>query len=76
MAIADVSAALGSIDHWIGGKAVQSDSGRSGIVWNPSTGQAKATLPLRMTGKRILRSQCPGRHLKAGVGPRFRGEPK
>jgi len=44
MAIADVSAALGSIDHWIGGKPVQSKSGRSGIVWNPATGQAQAKI--------------------------------
>ena len=42
MASADVMADLSTVNHWIGGKPVPSDSGRSGIVWNPATGQAQA----------------------------------
>ena len=33
---------LKTINHFIGGKAVASASGRSGIVWNPATGEAQA----------------------------------
>jgi malonate-semialdehyde dehydrogenase (acetylating)/methylmalonate-semialdehyde dehydrogenase len=42
MAIADVSAAIRTVNHWIGGKTVPSHSGRSGTVWNPATGEAQA----------------------------------
>ena len=31
-----------TVNHWIGGKLVASASGRSGIVWNPATGEAQA----------------------------------
>ncbi len=31
-----------TIQHWIGGKAVPGESGRSGIVWNPATGEQQA----------------------------------
>ncbi|HXJ40249.1 MAG TPA: CoA-acylating methylmalonate-semialdehyde dehydrogenase, partial [Bryobacteraceae bacterium] len=31
-----------TINHWSGGKSVPSTSGRSGIVWNPATGEAQA----------------------------------
>ena len=31
-----------TIAHWIGGKAVSLDSGRSGVVWNPATGVEQA----------------------------------
>ncbi|MBX9601651.1 MAG: CoA-acylating methylmalonate-semialdehyde dehydrogenase [Bryobacteraceae bacterium] len=30
------------ISHWIGGKPVESSSGRSGVVWNPATGEPRA----------------------------------
>ena len=45
MAIADVSTQVRTVSqptvkHWIGGKLVASDSGRSGTVWNPATGEA------------------------------------
>ena len=33
---------LKSVVHWIHGKSVPSVSGRSGIVWNPATGEASA----------------------------------
>src|SRR6266478_9040897 len=42
MAIADVSAPIRTVSHWIGGKLVASTSGRSGVVWNPATGQEQA----------------------------------
>ncbi len=32
------------ISHWIGGKTTASDSQRSGIVWNPATGEQQATV--------------------------------
>jgi malonate-semialdehyde dehydrogenase (acetylating)/methylmalonate-semialdehyde dehydrogenase len=40
MAVADV--ALAEVNHWIGGKSVASQSGRTGVVWNPATGQPQA----------------------------------
>src|SRR5580692_4029214 len=42
MAIADVSIGVRSVNHWIGGRLVASISGRSGVVWNPATGEAQA----------------------------------
>jgi malonate-semialdehyde dehydrogenase (acetylating)/methylmalonate-semialdehyde dehydrogenase len=42
MAIADISSQVRTVSHWIGGKLVASDSGRSGVVWNPATGEAQA----------------------------------
>ncbi|MBV9441239.1 MAG: CoA-acylating methylmalonate-semialdehyde dehydrogenase [Acidobacteriaceae bacterium] len=32
------------VSHWIGGKPVESQSGRSGTVWNPATGQPQASV--------------------------------
>ncbi|MBV9300831.1 MAG: CoA-acylating methylmalonate-semialdehyde dehydrogenase [Acidobacteriaceae bacterium] len=31
-----------NVTHWIGGKLVESNSARSGIVWNPATGEEQA----------------------------------
>ncbi len=42
MATADISLDLKSVNHWIGGALVPSESGRSGIVWNPATGEPQA----------------------------------
>lgn len=42
MAVADVSAKVRTVNHWIGGQLVASSSGRSGTVWNPATGEAQA----------------------------------
>ena len=42
MAIADVAAGIRTVDHWIGGKPTASTSGRSGVVWDPATGEAQA----------------------------------
>ena len=33
---------LKTITSWAGGKTVVSQSGRSGVVWNPATGEARA----------------------------------
>jgi len=35
---------LRRVSHWIGGKPVESQSGRSGTVWNPATGQPQASV--------------------------------
>src|SRR6266853_309172 len=44
MTTTDVAAGIRSVNHWIGGKACASESGRSGVVWNPATGQAQAAV--------------------------------
>ena len=42
MAIADVSAGIRTVSHWIGGKAEAGASGRSGVVWDPASGSPQA----------------------------------
>src|SRR5580698_576870 len=46
MATADISIEIGTsiraVHNWIGGRLVASESGRSGTVWNPATGEAQA----------------------------------
>jgi malonate-semialdehyde dehydrogenase (acetylating)/methylmalonate-semialdehyde dehydrogenase len=42
MAIADTSIGIRTVSHWIGGHLTPSESGRSGVVWNPATGEAQA----------------------------------
>ncbi len=42
MAVADVSVSVKRVNHWIGGKTAASNSGRSGKVWNPATGELQA----------------------------------
>ncbi len=42
MAVAEEMVSLRNVSHWIGGTVVESTSGRSGIVWNPATGEAQA----------------------------------
>ena len=37
------------ISHWIDGKVVEGTSGRSGVVWNPATGEQAATVDLAST---------------------------
>src|SRR5271165_5107808 len=32
------------VNHWIGGGRVESKSGRSGVVWNPATGEPQASV--------------------------------
>ena len=42
MALADVSAGIRTVSHWIGGRPITAESGHSGIVWNPATGEPQA----------------------------------
>jgi malonate-semialdehyde dehydrogenase (acetylating)/methylmalonate-semialdehyde dehydrogenase len=44
MAVKEPQVTLKRVSHWIGGKLVEGQSGRSGIVWNPATGQQQATV--------------------------------
>jgi malonate-semialdehyde dehydrogenase (acetylating) / methylmalonate-semialdehyde dehydrogenase len=43
MAIQPASGAR-TVGHWIGGRPVESQSGRAGIVWNPATGEPQASV--------------------------------
>lgn len=42
MSVAEPIIGIKSVNHWIGGELVASKSGRSGVVWNPATGQQQA----------------------------------
>lgn len=42
MVATEVPAGVATVNHWIDGKVVSSQSGRSGDVWNPATGQRQA----------------------------------
>lgn len=44
MSAVEESVRLRRVSHWIGGKAVESQSQRSGTVWDPATGEAQATV--------------------------------
>ncbi len=44
MPVVDAPAKLRTVSHWIGGKLAHSESGRSGIVWNPATGEQQASV--------------------------------
>src|ERR1700751_5972387 len=44
MPVVEEAIQLRRVTHWIGGKAVESQSGRSGTVWNPATGEAQASV--------------------------------
>jgi malonate-semialdehyde dehydrogenase (acetylating) / methylmalonate-semialdehyde dehydrogenase len=39
------------ISHWIDGKVVEGTSGRSGVVWNPATGEQAASVDLASTAE-------------------------
>ena len=41
MSVAGQDIGLNVVNHWIGGQAVPSRSGRSGFIWNPATGEAQ-----------------------------------
>jgi malonate-semialdehyde dehydrogenase (acetylating)/methylmalonate-semialdehyde dehydrogenase len=42
---------LRRVSHWIGGKPVLSNSGRSGVVWNPATGEQQAEVDFASAGE-------------------------
>jgi malonate-semialdehyde dehydrogenase (acetylating)/methylmalonate-semialdehyde dehydrogenase len=44
MSIAEPPVGVRQVDHWIAGKLVASTSGKSGVVWNPATGERQATV--------------------------------
>ncbi len=46
MTFEETATAVRSVNHWIGGKAVASTSGRTATVWNPATGQPQANVEL------------------------------
>jgi malonate-semialdehyde dehydrogenase (acetylating) / methylmalonate-semialdehyde dehydrogenase len=51
MAIADISIGIRTVNHWIGGRLVTSQSGRTGVVWNPATGQPQANVDFASAGE-------------------------
>ena len=44
MPVADAPTQVRTVSHWIGGQVTASTSGRSGIVWNPATGEQQASV--------------------------------
>ena len=44
MAVAETAIGIRTVNHWIGGELVSSNSGRSGVVWNPATGEHQASV--------------------------------
>ncbi|MEQ1949342.1 MAG: CoA-acylating methylmalonate-semialdehyde dehydrogenase [Bryobacteraceae bacterium] len=49
--VASDSVKLKTVTHWISGKPVDSASGRSGVVWNPATGEAQASVSFASTAE-------------------------
>ena len=76
MAMADVSTQIRTVKHWIGGKLVASDSGRSGVVWNPATGQPRPKSISPAPPKSITRSSSPSKPSSSGAPRPFRAAPK
>jgi malonate-semialdehyde dehydrogenase (acetylating)/methylmalonate-semialdehyde dehydrogenase len=44
MPVVEAPTQVRTVSHWIGGKLTESESGRSGIVWNPATGEQQASV--------------------------------
>jgi malonate-semialdehyde dehydrogenase (acetylating)/methylmalonate-semialdehyde dehydrogenase len=44
MSIAGIGAGIKIVNHWIGGKPVHCGVRRSGLVWNPATGESQASV--------------------------------
>jgi malonate-semialdehyde dehydrogenase (acetylating)/methylmalonate-semialdehyde dehydrogenase len=44
MPLAEAPSQVRTVAHWIGGKLTESTSGRSGVVWNPATGEQQASV--------------------------------
>src|SRR5215471_5495677 len=42
MAVADVATGIRTVNHWIAGRPLASEFGRSGEVWNPAIGEVQA----------------------------------
>ncbi|TPW12984.1 MAG: mmsA [Acidimicrobiaceae bacterium] len=41
---------MNRISHWIDGKVLEGTSGRSGVVWNPATGEQASSVDLASAG--------------------------
>ena len=37
---------MNRISHWVDGKVLEGNSGRSGVVWDPATGQQASAVDL------------------------------
>ncbi len=75
MTTADVAAGLRNVNHWIGGRPCASESGRSGVVWNPATGEAQAAVALASAAEvddavESARRAFPGWRATAAITPR------
>lgn len=46
-----VMTAVKRVSHWIGGRVESSESGRSGVVWNPATGEQQASVDFASAGE-------------------------
>src|SRR5580704_9704913 len=44
MATSSTLEAVSTVHHWIGGESVETGSGRTGVVWNPATGDQHAVV--------------------------------
>ncbi len=44
MATSSTLEAVSTVHHWIGGESVETGSGRTGVVWNPATGEQHAVV--------------------------------
>ena len=65
------------ISHWIDGKVVDGTSGRSGVVWNPATGEQQAAVDLASAAEVVARSSpSPRRRSRHGAPPTCRGAPR
>jgi malonate-semialdehyde dehydrogenase (acetylating) / methylmalonate-semialdehyde dehydrogenase len=42
--IAEPKVTLKRVSHWVNGKVTPSSSGRSGVIWNPATGEQQGTV--------------------------------
>jgi malonate-semialdehyde dehydrogenase (acetylating) / methylmalonate-semialdehyde dehydrogenase len=51
MSVAELAVGTSTVHHWIGGELVASQSGRSGVVWNPATGEEQARVDFASTAE-------------------------
>jgi len=42
---------MNSIGHWVDGKVIRGTSGRSGVIWNPATGEQQGSVDLASVGE-------------------------
>jgi malonate-semialdehyde dehydrogenase (acetylating)/methylmalonate-semialdehyde dehydrogenase len=58
MAVADVVAGIRTVNHWIGGRPLASQSGRSGPVWDPASGEVQARVDFASTDEVDRAIEC------------------